>query len=124
MRKLKFPILVSMLLLSCTLLVGCNRNDKNNTNDMVEKSTVETRPEEPSSAPANTDNNVNAGQGGNEATTNEGIISDTGDAVGGAVEDAGNAVGDVVKDTADGVDNIANDITGNGTTNTDNTKTE
>ena len=121
MRKGKWILLASVMVLSLALLTACRGNNKNNTNDMVENPSNGTGTTTTNEIPQGGNENVatdnNLANDTNQTTDNKGGV---GNAVGDAVDNAGETVGDTIKDMTDGVDHVADDVTGNtnGTANT------
>ncbi|MEG1848673.1 MAG: hypothetical protein RRX92_08525 [Lachnospiraceae bacterium] len=91
-KQLKFTLLLSLIVLSCTMLTACSmgRNKKNDTNDMVEKTTVEQKNENTNTTQSTLDSTDSVSSNmSNAAKTVTDVVDDV-------VDDAGNAVSDMV----------------------------
>ena len=108
-NKAKHLLVLGLLLALMCFCTGCTSNNEsgNNSGDMAGTEAATPSPS-PSATPM--DDNMNNDNG--NVNTDEGLLDDTGNAVGNVIEDAGNTVGNVTEDVADGVGNMVDDITG------------
>lgn len=129
MKKGKKLLVLGLVLTYMCLATACTRN--NNGNDSGTMAGTETQNETNNNGMNNNNSNVTGTtdtQMGNtsdigDTATDDGMLDNTGNAIGDAVDDAGNTIGNIVDDAANGVSDITDDLVGGDNHNNSTTST-